>query len=75
MTVKELIEELEKINPELHVFTKGYEGGFEDVKIDGKIFEVALNYNTDWYYGKHQPINMVHKDTLTKYETAKGIIL
>ena len=75
MKVKELIAELQKIDPELHVFTKGYEGGCEDPVLDGKIIEVALNYNTDWYYGKHQPINMVHKDTLLKYETAKGIIL
>ena len=75
MKVKELIQELEKMDPELLVFTKGYEGGFEDAMVDGKIVEAALNYNTDWYYGKHQPVNLVHKDTLPQYQIAKGIVI
>lgn len=75
MTVKELIEFLQTQDPELRVFTKGYEGGFEDAKANDEIFEVALNHNTDWYYGPHQPITMVHKDTLPQYETGKGIVI
>ena len=31
MTVKELIEQLQTLDPDLHVFTNGYEGGYEDV--------------------------------------------
>jgi len=75
MKVKELIEFLQTQDPELFVFTKGYEGGFEYAESDTEIFEVALNYNTDWYYGPHQPIKMVNKEELPKYEIAKGIVL
>jgi hypothetical protein len=75
MKVKELIEFLKTQDPELLVFTTGYEGGFENAKADGKIFEVALNYNKDWYYGPHQSIDLIHKDELKKHETAKGILI
>jgi hypothetical protein len=75
MKVKELIEFLKTQDPELHVFTKGYEGGFEDIDTNSEIFEVALNYNKDWYYGPHQSVGLVHKEELKKYETAKGILI
>lgn len=75
MKVKELIKFLKTQDPELHVFTNGYEGGFKDAEAKGEIFEVALNYNKDWYYGPHQPIKLVHKEELKKYETAKGILI
>ena len=75
MTVKELIEFLQTQDPELRVFTKGYEGGFNDAETNTEIFEVALNYHKEWYYGKHETIKMVHKDTLPQYETAKGILI
>ncbi len=29
MTVKELIEQLIQLDPDLHVFTQGYEGGYD----------------------------------------------
>ena len=53
MTVKELIEKLQTLDPDLHVFVSGYEGGYEDVGIS-PIKEIALNYHTEWYYGKHE---------------------
>jgi hypothetical protein len=75
MTVKELIEHLKTVDPELLVFTKGYEGGFDDAEFDTEVFEVAMNYHKEWYYGKHESVKMVHKDTLPSYETGKGIVL
>jgi hypothetical protein len=33
MTVKELIEQLQQLDPDLRVFTRGYEGGYEDADI------------------------------------------
>ena len=29
MTVKELIEQLQTLDPDLHVFVRGYEGGYD----------------------------------------------
>jgi hypothetical protein len=33
MTIKELIAQLSELDQELHVFTSGYEGGFNYVEI------------------------------------------
>jgi hypothetical protein len=73
MTVKELIEQLQQLDPDLHVFTQGYEGGYEDVVSVGNIKEIALNYNDEWYYGPHvEVIGEEHRDN---FEIVKGIIL
>jgi hypothetical protein len=75
MTVRELIERLQTQDPELRVFTKGYEGGYNDVEFNGKIVEVVPDYNKEWYYGKHQPVDQVHKETLKTCDKIKGIVL
>jgi hypothetical protein len=76
MTVKELIEQLDKLDPNLLVFTTGYEGGFNDAII-GEEVEVILNYHTEWYYGKHEFVDIVNarKKDISNYETVKGIVL
>jgi hypothetical protein len=75
MTVKELIAFLNTQDPELLVFTRGYEGGFDDVTTDVKTVDVLLNYHTEWYYGKHRLIENLSEETLLKYEVAKGIVI
>jgi hypothetical protein len=72
MTVKELIEQLQTLDPDLHVFTPGYEGGYEDVVSVGNIVEVALNYHDEWYYGPHVEAEDEHRDG---YTIVKGVIL
>ena len=72
MTVKELIEQLQQLDPDLHVFTDGYEGGYEDVVSVGNIKEIALNYHDEWYYGPHVDAEAEHKDS---FEIVKGVIL
>jgi hypothetical protein len=37
------------------VVTNGYEGGVDDVE-ELELEKVALNVNTEWYYGKHEAI-------------------
>ena len=72
MTVKELIEHLQTLDPEIRVLTEGYEGGYNDVKIEGP-FEIALDVYSDWWYGKHEKANkFIDK---SKYKTVKGIVL
>lgn len=47
MTVKELIEQLQTLDPELRVFTKGYEGGYEDARIRDDIYSFILNHHEE----------------------------
>ncbi len=72
MTIKELIEQLQNIDSDLHVFTKGYEGGVNDVITTRGIVHVELNCNTEWYYGSHELVGVDHK---SDKEIVKGIIL
>jgi hypothetical protein len=71
MIVRELIEKLQHLDPDLHVFVSGYEGGCEDINI-GDVKDVALNVNEEWYYGKHEFAENVDK---SKYKIVKGIVL
>ena len=76
MTVKELIEQLQKLDPNLHVFTEGYEGGYNDIDEDYDIVEIALDVHEEWYYGRHEEASSTYyvKDK-SKYTIVKGIIL
>ena len=53
MKVKELIEQLQKFDPETRVVRPGYEGGYEDLSNVSE-YELALNVHTDWWYGPHE---------------------
>jgi hypothetical protein len=53
MTIKELIQELQKYPEDTRVLVHGYEDGFDDVsEVKEGVFNE--NVNTEWYYGKHQ---------------------
>lgn len=56
MTVKQLIEHLQTLNPELYVFRPGYEGGLEDIHVNSNVIHVELDHNKAWYYGPHEQI-------------------
>ena len=70
MTVKELTEYLSKLDPDLRVFTRGYEGGYEDARMRDRIHDFHLNHYKEWYMGPHEVIN-----EKSKTETVRGIIL
>ena len=54
MKVKELIEELQKLDPELLVVVRGYEGGVNEAS-NIHLCDVELDCNTGIeYYGKHE---------------------
>lgn len=54
MTVGELIEKLQTLDPTLEVFVRGYEGGYEDVNTEFEIETFRKNAHTSWYYGKRE---------------------
>ena len=74
MTVKELISELEKLDSDLHVFVRGYEGGVDYAMIRQSC-QYALNYNDESYYGDHEEIYNGDIDGYAGYEIVKGIQL
>ena len=54
MKVKELIEKLQKFDPETLIMVEGYEGGI-DYPSEPYSTPVRLNVHTDdWYYGDHE---------------------
>ena len=77
MTVKELIEQLQQLDPDLRVFTEGYEGGYNDASITpSNVMEIALNVHKEWYYGKHEDADSsYYVPNKEKYTIVKGIIL
>jgi hypothetical protein len=56
MKIKDLIAELQKHDPEMQVIRNGYEGGVEFVS-HLHCYEVALDVNTEWWYGKHEIVH------------------
>ena len=52
MRVKELIEELESLDPELEVVVRGYEDGVDSVS-SLELCKIKLNVFSEWYYGDH----------------------
>ena len=53
MKVKQLIKQLQKLDPELRVVIRGYEGGVDDA-IRLEEYMVKLDVNEAWYYGAHE---------------------
>jgi len=74
MTVKELIEQLQQLDPDLHVFVRGYEGGYDYAGPIVEDKEFALDFHDEWYYGDHEVADYygVKKEN---YKIVKGIIL
>ncbi len=74
MTVKELIEQLQQLDPELYVFVRGYEGGYDDAGPITPPNDFALNFHDEWYYGDHEVADYYDLDP-NKYTIVKGVIL
>ena len=72
MTVKELIEQLQTLDPDLHVFVSGYEGGYKYVELENEIMEIALDVHDEWWYGKHEDADSSY---FVPDKIVKGIVL
>ena len=75
MTVKELIEKLSELDPDLYVLVHGYEGGFHFVDSPGEETTFCLDVNSEWYYGPHEKIGSVGEESIPNYKQIKGIVL
>jgi hypothetical protein len=74
MKVKELIEALSQLDPELMVVIKGYEGGVDEVS-RYELCNIELNVNDEWYYGKHEILAEGDKPTNKDSTIVKGVQL
>jgi hypothetical protein len=54
MTVAELIEQLKNYPADMRVLTLGYEGGYNDIKLNTEEIVFNVNNKDTWYYGPHE---------------------
>ena len=61
---------------------RGYEGGVDDIVIGNgidnstpAIINVALDVNTEWYYGKHERVGDMYDAANIEYQIVKAIVL
>lgn len=57
MKVKELIDKLKEVDPDLEVMVNGYEGGFNYAYFDSTIINYKKDVYTEWYMGRHERAN------------------
>lgn len=53
MKVKELINELQRLDPEFDVVIPGYAGSVDDIA-NIEVVSLRRDVNTAWYYGRHE---------------------
>ena len=71
MKVKELIEQLEGLNPTYDVVVRGYEGGVNDVVYIEACY-IERDVNGAWYYGKHVRVVGDELSAVPAYELMGG---
>jgi len=74
MKVKELIEALSQLDPELMVVVAGYEGGVDEID-KFEMCDIELNVNTEWYYGKHEVLEKGDEPQNKDSTIVKGVRL
>jgi inhibitor of KinA sporulation pathway (predicted exonuclease) len=72
MLVEELIAKLQEFDPKLQVITSGYEGGVDDIECVSAT-KIALNVNTEWYYGKHENVDSLGYRDLSQYKQVDAV--
>lgn len=70
MKVKKLIQILEELNPEAIVVVSGYEGGVNNADYVVEHL-VALDVNTEPYYGSHEIIDLYDSFNKAQYPKTK----
>ena len=75
MKIKDLIKELQQQDPEMQVVRAGYEGGVDFVSAI-RCYEVALDVNLDWWYGKHElVVHDLQKEELRNYTKTQAVMI
>lgn len=56
MTVKQLMEQLSNLDPEMMVVISGHEGGVDEASYVDQV-KIKLDRHSEWYYGDHEITN------------------
>jgi hypothetical protein len=75
MTVQELINQLQQLDPNTRVFKDGYEGSYNDVQAVSAEVEMALDVHSEWWYGSHERVEELDKEQLEGKTIVKGVII
>jgi len=74
MKVKELIEALQKQDPEMMVVRGGYEGGVTEISSTEKA-TIALDVHLEWYYGEHEMVDEDDGDKYCEHERVQAVYI
>lgn len=73
-TISDLIEALTKFPQDLLVITKGYEGGYKEIKcLENQ--EILLDINDAWYYGPHDSVDSVTETEANQYKKVTALLI
>jgi hypothetical protein len=75
MTVKELINQLQQLDPKTRVFRQGYEGGYNDVNNILTDIDMVLDVYDSKYFGSHEQVEELDQEQLDGKAIVKGIII
>ena len=75
MTVQELINQLQQLDPNLRIFKDGYEGAYNDINNISTEVEMVLDVHSEWWYGNHERVEDLDKEQLEGKTIVKGIII
>jgi hypothetical protein len=71
MKIKDLIKQLQQYDPEMQVVRSGYE-----VVSRTQSYEVALDVNLDWWYGKHELlVHDLQREELRNYAKTQAVFI
>ncbi len=75
MKIKDLIKQLQQHDPEMQVIRAGYEGGVDFVS-HIVCYEVALDVNEDWWYGKHEiVVHDFQREELKNHTKTQAVLI
>jgi hypothetical protein len=74
MNIRDLIETLSQLDPEMRVVVAGYEGGFNDIT-QIQPCEIRLNVHQDWFYGSHAKADDPQIQSLSGSERRSIVVL
>jgi hypothetical protein len=72
MKVKELIEILQKEDPETLVVVCGYEGGYSTPK-SAKTINITGPHDNAWYYGEYDDCDNDNKEKIEAFLLGRGL--
>jgi hypothetical protein len=75
MTVQQLINRLQELDPNAIVFRNGYEGGYDEVNSILLNTEMALDVYDSPYFGSHDRLYNLDQEQLEGKVIVKGIII